>query len=301
MSIRTMSITIILLLFSNITHADEITFASFNTFWLYDDQAPHKKWWDSQGGATGQTYQQAIAKVAEAIKKTEADVVALQEIENKSVLEDLQTRLQTIGVSYSHAWIGKGTDTATGQDVALLSKFPKDGGLIQKYPNERETYKTENDPGNENDTGLSKVLRVNLNVDSKKVSVFVFHLKSQRGGGVSDSQRLSQASIVRRITLPFINKKEMFVVMGDMNADRGSPSLLRMRGFDDVYADLVQPVHDDDFSGDKWTYKFNGRTQQIDHILLSPSLRKSFKNGKINYTHGKETSDHFPIVVTVDI
>jgi len=294
-------LVLILILSTNAVGATEVTFATFNTFWLFDDKAPHKKWWTDQRGKTGQTYPEAIAAVAEAIKETGADVIALQEIESMDVANDLNTHLKTIGVDYPHAWIGLGSDSTTGQDVALLSKFPKDGLLVQKYPNDRESYLTENDAGNERDTGLSKVLRVDLKINGEVLSVLVFHLKAQPGGSMSDNQRLAQASIIRRITLPLIHDEQKFVVMGDMNADRGSPSLLRMRGFDDVYPDLTQPVHHKKFSGDKWTYKYHGRTTQIDHILLSPTLRKSIKEGSIDYSHDEMTSDHFPVILTLDL
>ena len=283
--------------------AKEVIFASFNTFWLFDDKPPHMKWWSEQRGKQGQTYNEALALVAEAIRNTNADVIALQEVENIKVLKDLNNKLKTLSVEYKYLWISKGADNFTGQDVALLSKFPKftDSNVVQSYPNEREFYLTENDIGNESDTGLSKALRVDLDINNKKLSVFVFHLKSQSGGSVSDNKRIAQASIVRRITLPLINKNESLIVLGDLNADRGSPTLLRLRGFDDIYADLIQPVHSKQFETDKWTYKYQGRTKQIDHILLSSDLRNKIASGKINYDHNYSTSDHFPIIITLEL
>jgi len=283
--------------------ARNVSFASFNLFWLFNEVAPHKKWWDEQRGEMGQTYQQALSLLAVKIKEFDTDVLAVQEIENEAVLDDLIDKLSSVGLDYDHTWISKGADNTTGQDVAILSKFPAFSGesIIREYPNERESYLTENDRGNEDDMRLSKALRVDLNINGQQIPIFVFHLKSQRGGIESDNQRLAQASIVRRITLPLIKDDMKFVVMGDLNADRGSPTLLRLRGFDDIYADLVQPVHNDKFSGDKWTYKYDGRTEQIDHILLSPALRKSVVSGKISYGHDDKTSDHKPIIIVLDI
>ena len=279
----------------------DIRFVSFNTFWLFDDQPPHAKWWEKNRKAMGQTYNQALTLVAEAIKKTNGDVVALQEIENQDVLDALNVKLSELSVTYPYSWISNGSDRPTGQDVAILSKYPKaqNGLLVRDYKRQRETYLTENDPGNEKDTGLSKALRVDLDIDNKTVPVFVFHLKSQLGGNEADQQRLAQASLVRRITLPLIVNNATFIVMGDMNADRGSPTLRRIRGFDDIYADLVQPIYSDKFTGDRWTYKYIGRTQQIDHILLSPNLRKSLISGSVHYGHDKATSDHFPVILNV--
>lgn len=271
--------------------ADEASFATFNTFWFFDDKPPHQKWWDKKRGALGQNYQGAIESIAEAIRAIDADVVALQEVENEGVVKDLVAKLKMKGLEYPYYWVGKGNDP-TGQDVAVLSKFPRSGNLVRSYSDEREYYLTESDPGNESNTGLSKALRVDLEVHGEEVSVFVFHLKSQLGGHVSDSQRQAQASIARRITLPLIREGKKLIVMGDLNADRGSKTLLRLRGFDDIDADLSQITNHRNFKGSKWTYEYQGRTQQIDHILVSPMLRKNIKSGKVIEFHDETVSDH---------
>ena len=125
-----------------------------------------------------------------------------------------------------------------------MSKFPAVGQPILAYPDERESYDSDLDPGGETDTGLSKVLRVDLDVGGGTTfTVLVLHLKSQIGDYKADEQRLAQASIVRRLTLPWIKERRLFAVMGDLNADLGSPTLKRVRGWDDVQAGLVQPVY----------------------------------------------------------
>jgi len=288
-----------ILIFVAPARATEVTFASFNVFWLYDDKKPHIKWWNDKRGAMGQTYQQALEAVAQTIVKTNADVIGLQEIEGPSITRDLQKKLNELGVNYPHFWTGKGSDP-TGQDVALLSKFSAEGSPRLEFSSEREIYWTDQSPvtkEDEKDTSISKGMRVDLKIETDVVPVFVFHLKSQRGGAASDQQRVGQASIVRRVTLPLILKKQKFVVMGDMNADRSSASLRRLRGLDDVQADLYQPTFLDKFTGEKWTYIFRGRTEQIDHILVSPALRTSLKSGKVIYGHDRSVSDHAPIVV----
>ncbi|WP_085908264.1 endonuclease/exonuclease/phosphatase family protein [Kiloniella majae] len=291
----------IFLLFSFSANAETVRVATFNTFWLFDDKDPHKKWHDDVRGKEGQSYVDAIEKVAEAIQKMDADIVGLQEVEGDDVIKDLQDKLKSIGTDYPFRFTGKGGDSFTGQDVALLSKFPSLSDAKREFPDERETYLTENDPGNEKDTGLSKVLMVDLDVEGKPLSVLVLHLKSQRGGFEADRQRLAQASIVRRITLPIIQDGNHLVVMGDLNADRGSNALRRLRGQDDIGADLYQSSISKKFTGDRWTYSYKGRPQQLDHVLVSPSLRKAIKSASSQYGHGKETSDHFPIIVDLEI
>jgi len=300
---KTSFVLIIMLAFSPAVFSKELKLATFNTYWLYDDKPPHLKWWTNQRGKKGQTYEESLSLIATAIKKTGADIIALQEIESLQVVNDLNKKLADISVEYPYVWISNSTDDITGQNVALLSKYPKAHGtnIEDRYINERETYLTENDQGNESEAELSKALRVDLEFDGKELTVFVFHLKSQRGGSVSDQRRIAQASIVRRLTLPLIQSGKRMIVMGDMNADRGSPTLKRLRGFDDIYADLIQPIHNQNFNGDKWTYKYDGRTQQLDHILLSPSLRETFTSGHIQSDYNRKTSDHLILVLTLNL
>lgn len=283
--------------------AKKVTFATFNVYWLYDDKPPMENWWSNQRGKKGQTYEQALTLVADAIINTKSDVIAIQEIESLEVLKKLNNQLRLKNAGYKYWWISRTGDDFTGQNVAILSQYPKakNSKVTTAYPNEEAYYLTENDRGNEDVTGLSKALRVDLSVNKSRIRVFVFHLKSQSGGSVSDQKRLAQATIVRRLTAPLLSDGKSVIVMGDLNADRGSPSLLRIRGFDDIYTDLYQSVHSPKFTGDKWTYKFRGRTKQLDHILLSNNLRQKIVSGQINYDHDYRTSDHFPVILTLDI
>jgi endonuclease/exonuclease/phosphatase family metal-dependent hydrolase len=148
---------------------------------------------------------------------------------------------------------------------------------------------------------LSKVLTVHLDINGTELSVMVLHLKSGRGGLTSDQQRIAQASIIRRVTLTWIQDARHFVVMGDLNADIGRPSLRRIRGRDDVQADLIQVAHADEFTGDKWTQWFDGRGYYIDHILMSPSLRGWLRQASVLFGHAPTISDHFPLVTVVDV
>ena len=285
--------------FSCFAAAEEVSFASFNLYWLFDERDPQLNNYEKYRGKVGQSYQDALNKVAQKIKAIDADVIALQEIENEEVLKELQSALNQLGLNYPHRFIC-GCKDPTGQDVALLSKFSASGTVVTSFNHERKLYLTEEDRFNESETGLSKSLMVPLNIKDEVVNVFVFHLKSQRGGYVADKQRQAQAKIVRRITLPYLNKNENVIVMGDLNAEPGSKTLHTIRGFDDVYTNLYQTTNDDDFQGNKSTYIFNGRNQQIDHILLSRDLHKRFSSGQVYSGHGKDVSDHNAIKVSID-
>jgi len=59
--------------------------------------------------------------------------------------------------------------------------------------------------------------------------------------------------------------------------------------------------------GERWTNEFNGERHQIDHILISHSVRDAFKKPKAHVlavtktlSNGKPASDHRPFVVTLE-
>lgn len=93
---------------------------------------------------------------------------------------------------------------------------------------------------------------------------------------------------------------------GDLNDRRGQPALRRIRGFDDLWADLIQTggvdFFDDGAEDTRWTYIFQGRRQQIDHILLSRSVRDAWRisTETVGPIAGL-ASDHRPLVVTLDL
>jgi hypothetical protein len=113
--------------------------------------------------------EEAVTAVAQVIHAIDADVIALQEIEHSTILIQLQDKVRDLGTNYPHAFISQGSDSFTGQDVAVLSKFAAVGAPIRRFPDERETYDSEEDPGAETDTGLSKVLAVTLDVAGTEV------------------------------------------------------------------------------------------------------------------------------------
>jgi len=83
-----------------------------------------------------------------------------------------------------------------------------------------------------------------------------------------------------------------------------SHSILRIRGLDDIHEDLIQTGHTKYFDNDKldtrWTYQYEGVRQQIDHILLSYSVKDACKRDGIKartIDHGNSmASDHRPLV-----
>ena len=114
---------------------------------------------------------------------------------------------------------------------------------------------------------------------------------------------------MRRHYLPEVQDGELVVVAGDLNDDRGQPALHRIRGLDDMFDDLIQTglpdYFEDDAVGTRWTYEFQGVRRQIDHILVSFTVKDETTSGGIEtrtVDHGDPmASDHRPLVVTLTL
>jgi hypothetical protein len=112
----------------------------------------------------------------------------------------------------------------------------------------------------------------------------------------SESQRIRQAIIEH----DFVRQIEQadphadVVVLGDLNDYQFSPAALSLTGDGSVLTDLVNtlPVKE------RYSYVYEGNSQVLDHILVSPNLRHvEYDIVHINAEFAGQTSDHEPQVV----
>lgn len=273
-------------------------------------EAASKKEWEAKNFRK-KKFEESTQKVAAHIKEINADVLGLVEVGNESEIKFLVEKLREIGLDYPYWEVCKSEDTATGQHVALLSKYElTDVKLF--FPN-RGLYFTESDYDETSETGLSKAMAASVTVKNQKLNLFLFHLKSERGGEESDQQRLMQAEIVRRLIIPYLRNGEHVIVFGDLNSESRHETLLKIRGFRDMEEELIQTGDDNYFENydTRWTYNYKGRFEQIDHILLSLSIKEQCirNNPKQNKwgiktsiipTTDKEVSDHNALLVELN-
>lgn len=257
--------------------------------------AAQKATWDAPGFRDAQ-YLKACKAVAATIKRIDADVIVLTEVARvpkpggafvtPSDLTILHDELKTV---YPHLAFGESADTKTNQNVAVLSKRAFAAGSVRQTIPGREGYYGElDDPESEAEARITKGLSVAVTMDGQSVRIYAVHLKSERGGHEADAQRIAQASIVRRNYLKDIAAGTHVIVAGDLNDHRAQPALRRIRGFDDLGEDLAQTggptffkkkdsESNADFNArirEHWTYEFAGRRNQIDHVLISQSVRR---------------------------
>lgn len=296
--------------------AQEITVATFNAEFLnksrvhikygkrFDIKRESKevqKFWENDANRTAKL-KEASSNVAKMIKRINADILTLTEVGGKEDLKVLIDELKKIGITYNYWEVCDCQDKFTQQHVAVLSKFPIKN-VVPEITG-RSIYLEEADGDEEGETGISKGMKVTVTVDKKEIEVFVFHLKSERGGFDSDAKRIAQASIARRAIIKSLNKGKKVIVTGDLNSEKKSPSLYRIRGFDDIYGELIQTGNTRYFKNMdvRWTYNYKGEPEQIDHILISPDLavRRGIETSILK-TDDDKISDHNPVIVKIKL
>ncbi|WP_044207659.1 endonuclease/exonuclease/phosphatase family protein [Flammeovirga sp. OC4] len=292
--------------------AQEVTIATFNAEFLnkkkvqlkfglpYDMKYASKKeqkFWDKEENRS-EKLQEASANVAEMIKKINADIITLTEVGTREDLEVLVDELKKIEVTYDYWEVCDSKDTFTGQHVAVLSKYPLKDTWYEIEGT--SIYLEELDGDAEGQTGISKGMKVTATIEGKEVDIFVLHFKSERGGFESDAKRIAQASIARRAIIKQLNLGRRVIVTGDLNAEKKSPSVYRVRGFDDIYEELIQTGRSEYFKDFdvRWTYNYKGEPEQIDHILFSSNIANEKDiHTKIIKTDNELVSDHNPVIV----
>tara|TARA_Y100000385_G_scaffold177286_1_gene183316 strand:- start:1130 stop:2044 length:915 start_codon:yes stop_codon:yes gene_type:complete len=303
-------------LVSKIVVAQKITIATFNSEFLnksrvhikfgmqFDIKRESKQdqiFWNDADNRTAK-FEEASANVAQFIKKINADILTLTEVGEKDDMKVLINELKKIGVNYEYWEVCDCKDNFTKQHVAILSKYPLKEVMYEIKG--RSIYLEEKDGDTEGETGISKGLKATVIVNEKEIDVFVMHFKSERGGFDSDAKRLAQATIARRSIIPLLNTGRNVVVTGDLNSEKKSESIYRIRGFDDIYEELIQTGNSNYFENTdvRWTYNYRGEAEQIDHILISPQIaKKSDIKTRIVETKDINISDHNPVIVTLDL
>ncbi len=272
-------------------------------------KAKSRKVW-AEPGYRDRKFAEATERVAQYIAKTiPADVLVLTEVGNAREVGELKKKLAAKGLDFPYLEVCDCKDTNTGQHVAVLSRLRLTSAR-RSLPGREGYWRELDDPGSEEDTGISKGMKVRFDAGGRTFRLFAVHFASERGGHRWDMKRIAQASILRRLVLPALSAGEHVIVAGDLNDRRGDPTLRRVRGFDDIGPDLIQTGRHEYFSDDdeRWTYTFLGERRQIDHILLSRSIaeaairRRGARKGihaRTGPTPDKTVSDHRPLIVTL--
>lgn len=239
----------------------------------YADQVP-----------TAAEVERRTQQLALALRQIDADVIAVQEVEKRSLLEQLAR-----ASGYRYALLVEGNDQARGIDVGLLSRIPPTG--YRSHKDDPLPYVE----GNRKDVRFSRdCLEVHFG-PPHPMGVLVNHFKSKAGRGKSsDTKRRAQAQRVADLVkeLRRRNPNQPLAVLGDLNDDLDSWAL----------EPLTRPPLVDPFRAlplqQRYTLKHRGKGVALDHILLTPDLAArvvpgSPKVGRLGLFH--DCSDHWPL------
>jgi endonuclease/exonuclease/phosphatase family metal-dependent hydrolase len=230
------------------------------------------------------------------IHQLDADVLALQEIGGELFLNELQRDLKRAGMEYSHRAVLQADDS--DRMLAVLSKRP----FLAVTKHDDLTFKYFD--------GVTKVkrglLEVRLATADGEITVFVVHLKSRYTERPDDPgasiQRAAEAVAIRERILKVFPEpaNARFLIAGDFNDHRTSRPVraLSTKGETPI-ADWL-PLADD--RGHGWTHFFRkeGSYSQVDHVLVSPALRKQVRGRIHESPEVAQASDHRPVVAVIE-
>jgi predicted extracellular nuclease len=151
-----------------------------------------------------------------------------------------------------------------------------------------------------------KVLAAEFELENQRLFVIVCHFKSMRSitrreEDYAKKQRHTQAEIVHGFAadLLAIDPQAAIVLLGDLNDVPGSKTLKLLKG------DLFHNLLDDLPREDCYTRRHGGQPQALDHILVSPALRRR-ATARIPHLNSDAApgqpdpaSDHDPVVATL--
>lgn len=235
----------------------------------------------------------SIAALADVIESSEADIIALQEVENIEVLTEFRNQ-NGLKDDYPHVVLVEGND-GRGIDVALLSKHPVDNVVSHKD----ETFPVR---GQKDRGFLRDLLQADIDIPQYgPVRFFLNHFASKRGGKRSDYMREAEAKaareIIKRETADFPSQK--YVMLGDFNDTPESKSVKILTKEDKDGWGLVDAFREEpetvsyptrERTAKKWGYK------RIDHILMSPEMAATQVEEQAHkHPDSEEASDHWMV------
>ncbi|MDA3075875.1 endonuclease/exonuclease/phosphatase family protein [Campylobacter sp. JMF_04 NA10] len=248
----------------------ELKIATYNVENLFDGENNGNEYEDFrlESGKWNKTkYKEKLNKIASEILEINADIIALQEIENEGVLKALANKTQYKFYKFSNP-------KSAPAGVAVLSKIP----IISSEYYRMSSVKTRD------------ILRADFEFEGARFSVYALHMLSARNS-IGDRKKSFDflASVIK-------NKKNS-VILGDFNTGIGKNSLLNeILGegkFVDLWSDNVC------FANKLIACKSHDSGALLDHILLSDDFfgkaKFGYKKGSFKAESVAQSSDHIAL------
>ena len=263
-----------------------IRIATFNVLNLFDDFDDPYVEHEHAAKPSGE-----LTHLARTIHQLDADVLALEEVENRPYLRTfVRTYLADMG--YHEVMLIEG-NSDRGIDVACLSRFPVEWVRSHRHLDFVDA--------NGNPMRFQRdLLEVHLTPKGyAPLDLYIVHLKSKYGGEQKSLPiRMGEAAAIRDIIDRRLARKplDLFAICGDFNDRFESKPLRRIVGTGPT---ALHSFHDSVDASDRITYNRGEHRSMIDFILASPQLAKCYVPNSYAIHYGQvETigSDHNPVV-----
>lgn len=237
-------------------------------------------------------YNLKMDHVASVIEKMGADILGLCEIENKVVLEDLDSRVP----SFEYQIVHYESPDFRGIDVALFYNpeklwFVDSRKISVLLPSGKPTR---------------DILHAMFRFEEHVLHVFVNHWPSKYGGAEKTiPSRAAAARTLRKEIVRILDKdpNAEMVIMGDLNDEPVDPSVvehlganmdrMKVNGRETILWNVMERYHRNKKGS---TYKYGGKDMVYDHLIISPGLwdKKglSFVNGSERVFDGPDYRQH---------
>ncbi len=271
---------------------------AWNVEFLWDGRSPEEGKIEFDRKGSPEKAEAHMANVATVVKRHDPDILHLSEVENRRALDTLNEKF--LADSGYRPYFVPGTDTATGQDVALLSRLK-----LEKISRDSRRGRS----GGVR-KGVSKHYIATLRAGDLKLGLVGIHLLARPHKQSRIAQREAQADAVRAMARKLADNGRSVVVWGDFNDFDGRT---RDRSDNRPITRVLEWIRDLD-PGDPTDdlinvaerlplrQRYTNGRDAIDHILVSPELAKRIVEVRIPHDHDPHAiTNHYPIVVELRI
>ncbi|MEZ4232120.1 MAG: endonuclease/exonuclease/phosphatase family protein [Polyangiaceae bacterium] len=276
-----------------------VRIGTFNVRNLFNDKIDGESWIldEPQSTPTTAEYLVKLGATASIVSRLDADVVMLQEVENREVLDDLAERPE-IGRDYPYRHLLPGNDPR-GIDIGLLSSLP-----IESRASHVDDYFGRTDVANGPQYKYARdCVEIHLRVAGRSLILLGVHFKAKSND--DPDKRLAEAQHTRFIADVLAEKdpEAAIVILGDFNDFPGSPPMDAIDGaprFESTGRRLP--------AGDAWSVFSSSTNTGValhDDVVANPLLGSYYVQDTASILHDDQlpqnladVSDHAPVVGT---
>jgi len=306
---------------------NSLRIVQYNVEWLFVDYysqadcpGQHCPWSNTSEAEIHMNY------VSNIVKTLNPDILNLCEVEGCDELNMLIDNLEYGETEKTYRpYLKKGTDSATGQNVGMITRIDPDIDLYRTdlrydYPVPGSKCGYTGAPGT---SGVSKHYITEFTVASTKIAMIGLHLLAYPTDSQRCAEREAQAQVLQNIIYGYTSQKYEVIVLGDFNdfdgrvvdANNNLPisqvldivkgNVGEYNGKYQLFSVAETMVQDTRFTD--WYDQNNNcvsaptEFSMIDHVLVTSYLLDRLNNSYIYHGYeefcGKYNSDHYPIVV----